>query len=163
MKAEAKITESDMRAYMFYTIYHSFSGLLSIILGVLTIGLGVFYLINGSKTGILFLVLAVVFFILQPVMIFIQAKSQAKNPVFRKATCYLFSEEQLEAWQEETEHVSVKWSQVFSMVKDGSRYYIFFDKVRANILPGTAFSGNDGAAFEELVRRMLPEKKRKGF
>lgn len=163
MKAEVKITQKDIQAYMFYTIYHSFTGILSIVLGVLTIGMGVFYLVNHSNTGILFLVMAVIFFALEPIMILVQSKAQASNPVFEKATFYLFEEDKLEAWQEGVEHASVKWTDLYAMVKDGDHYYILFDKVRANIVPANAFSAGDAAAFEELVKRKLPKNKRKGF
>ena len=164
MKAAVKITAKDIRSYMFYTIYHSPSGIASVILGFLTIGGGIFYLVNGSKTGIFFLIMAVVFFVLQPLMILMQAKSQSKNPVFTKETLYTFDEQGITAGQEGVEPASIQWQNLYKVVKSGNYFFIFFDKVRANILPREAFEAANGATqFEKLLVSVLPEKKRKGI
>lgn len=149
---------------MFYSIYHSFSGIMSIVLGLLTIGGGVFYLVNGSKTGIIFLIMAVLFFVLQPAMIMIESNMQMKNVVFQNKTYYEFGEEAMQAWQDGVNPGTIKWEKIHKVVKNGAHFYIYFDKVRANVVPRSSFVEADGAEqFEKLILKVLDAKKRKGF
>ena len=162
--AKVKITQKELRAYLYYSTYHSFQGILSIILGLFTIAAGIFYFSQGNKNGIFFLLIAAVFFIVQPLMIMLQAKMQSKHTVFQKETNYEFDEKELRAWQEGVDKASVTWDNLFRVVKNGGYYFIFTDRYRANIVPAASFTSEGGAAeFDSLIRRTLPKEKKKGF
>lgn len=165
IRAEVNIGRKDLQAYMFYAIYHSFSGLLSILLGLGVIGGGIFYLANGvTSTGVVFLCMALLFFVLQPAMILFQSNAQSKNPVFQATTFYEFSERGLKAWQEGVKPARKDWTGIMKVVENGNYYYVFFDKVRANVIPKASFVGENALGkFDELMRTVLPKEKRKGF
>ena len=162
--ATVKISQKELRAYLYYSTYHSFQGILSIILGFLTIAAGVFYLAQGNKNGIFFFCMAAVFFIVQPLMIMLQAKMQSKHAVFQQETFYEFDERELRAWQEGVDKASVTWQNLYRVVKSGEYYFIFTDKYRANIVPAASITSEGGAAaFDRLLVRALSKEKRKGF
>ena len=162
--ARVKINQKELRAYLFYATFHSFQGALSIILGLLTIAAGIFYLTQGNQNGIFFFLMAAVFFIVQPLMIMLQAKMQSKHTVFQQETNYEFDEKALRAWQEGVEPASVTWENLYRVVKNGQYYFIFTDKYRANIVPAESFTNEGGAAeFDRLIQRILPKEKKKGF
>ena len=146
--AKVKINQKELRAYLYYSTYHSFQGILSIILGLFTIGAGIYYFTQGNKNGIFFLLIAAVFFIVQPLMIMLQAKMQ----------------KELRAWQEGVEKASVTWEKLYRVVKSGQYFFIFTDKYRANIVPAASFTSENGAEeFSRLIQRILPAEKKKGF
>jgi hypothetical protein len=162
--ARVKINQKELRAYLFYATFHSFQGVLSVILGLLTIAAGIFYLSEGNKNGIFFFLMAAVFFIVQPLMIMLQAKMQSKHTVFQKETNYEFDEKELRAWQDGVEPASVTWENLYRVVKNGQYYFIFTDKYRANIVPAVSFTNAGGATeFDRLIMRILPKEKKKGF
>ena len=162
--AKVKINQKELRAYLYYSTYHSFQGILSIILGLFTIGAGIYYFTQGNKNGIFFLLIAAVFFIVQPLMIMLQAKMQSKHTVFQKETNYEFDEKELRAWQEGVEKASVTWEKLYRVVKSGQYFFIFTDKYRANIVPAASFTSENGAEeFSRLIQRILPAEKKKGF
>ena len=162
--ARVKINQKELRAYLFYATFHSFQGILSILLGLLTIAAGVFYLTQGNKNGIFFFCMAAVFFIVQPLMIMLQAKMQSKHAVFQQETNYEFDEKELRAWQEGVEPAGVTWENLYRVVKSRQYYFIFTDKYRANIVPAESFTNEGGAAeFDRLIQRILPKEKKKGF
>ena len=162
--ARVKINQKELRAYLFYATFHSFQGILSILLGLLTIAAGVFYLTQGNKNGIFFFCMAAVFFIVQPLMIMLQAKMQSKHAVFQQETNYEFDEKELRAWQEGVEPAGVTWENLYRVVKSGQYYFIFTDKYRANIVPAESFTNEGGAAeFDRLIQRIRPKEKKKGF
>ena len=162
--ATVKINQKELRAYLYYATYHSFQGVLSIILGLFTIAAGIFYFTQGNKNGIFFFLMAAVFFIVQPLMIMLQAKMQSKHTVFQQETNYEFDEKELRAWQEGVDKASVTWENLYRVVKCGQYYFLFTDKYRANILPAASFTSENGAAeFDRLIQRILPKEKKKGF
>ena len=162
--AKVKINQKELRAYLYYSTYHSFQGILSIILGLFTIAAGIYYFSQGNKNGIFFLVIAAVFFIVQPLMIMLQARMQSKHTVFQKETNYEFDEKELRAWQEGVDKASVTWENLFRVVKTGGYYFIYTDRYRANIVPAASFTSENGAAeFDRLIQRILPKEKKKGF
>ncbi|MBR6977951.1 MAG: YcxB family protein [Lachnospiraceae bacterium] len=162
--AKVKISQKELRAYLYYSTYHSFQGILSIILGLFTIAAGIYYFTQGNKNGIFFLLIAAVFFIVQPLMIMMQAKMQSKHTVFQKETNYEFDEKELRAWQEGVEPASVTWQNLFRVVRTRGYYFIFTDRYRANIVPQASFTSENGAEeFGRMIQRILPKEKKKGF
>lgn len=206
MKAEVRITEKELRSYLFFTTYSSFTGILSVILGIAAIGAGIFYLANANQTGVFFLIMAAVFFVMQPALLLMNAKKQAKNRIFSVTTCYFFNESGITVWQDgfvlpedvlcavraedakagllreyemqvndteegeedpgpkKPEAAHLPWLNIKKVIHFRDQYFIYVDNYHANLVPASSFIGEDAEKrFSEMILRVLPKNRRKGF
>ena len=138
------------------------AGIAYAFVGLASVGGGVYYLANGNRSGVFLLLIAGVYFILQPLMLYIKAAQQSKNAVFANDTYYEFRDEGIAVWQEGIEPSLLQWQNVRKMVKFGKNYFLYVDTAHGNIIPRSAFDCNPDRVDEFLVR-VLPKERRKGF
>ena len=162
MKATVKLTKKELFAFLFYHMYLRPSGLLYLLVGLASIGGGIYYLVKGNHSGIFLIVIAGVYFILQPVMLYLQAARQAKNEVFSKNTYYEFGEEGITVWQDDVEPATLQWQNVTRFAKTKNYDFVYVDRAHGNIIPRSMFEC-DPREVDELVIQKVPKKNRKGF
>lgn len=162
IKATVRLEKKDLFGFLFYHMYMRPSGMVYALVGLLSVGGGVYYLIKGNMSGIFLILVAAVYFVLQPFMLYLKAAQQAKNPVFAKDTHYSFSENGITVWQEGIEPSVLQWQNVRKFVKFGRLYFFYVDASHGNIVPKSAFILNP-ERMDELVVRVLPKERRKGF
>ena len=162
MKATVKLKKSDLFRFLFYHMYFRPTGIIYAVVGLFTLGSGIYYLVSGNSSGVFLILISAVYFVVQPLFLYMRAAQQIKHPVFAKDTYYVFSEEGVTVSQEGTEEAFLAWENAAKVVRTRSCYYIYVDKLHGNILPKRCFESDTGA-FDALVRRRVSEKRRKGF
>ena len=162
MKATVKLGKKELFVFLFYHMYIRPSGLLYLLVGLGSIAGGIYYIVNGNNSGIFLLLIAAVYFIIQPLMLYLKASQQAKNAVFSSETFYAFDEEGVAVWQEGIEPSVLQWQNVRKFVKFGKYYFLYVDAAHGNIIPASSIEGNP-AKLDELIVRVLPKEKRRGF
>lgn len=162
MKARVRLGKKELFAFLFYHMYFRPMGIVYGLIGLLALGGGIYYLVQGNKSGIFLLIICGVYFVIQPVMLLVRAVQQSKNPQFAVDTLYEFSEEGITVYQQEDDKASLPWENVSRFVKFSKYYFIYVDAAHGNILPKDAFS-SDTAALDTLVVKMLPKERRRGF
>ncbi|MBR5738641.1 MAG: YcxB family protein, partial [Lachnospiraceae bacterium] len=115
-----------------------------------------------NNSGIFLLLIAAVYFIVQPLMLYLKASQQAKNEVFMNDTYYAFDEDGVAVWQEGVEPSVLQWQNVRKFVKFGKNYFLYVDAAHGNIIPASSIEGNP-SKLDELIVRVLPKEKRRGF
>ena len=162
MKASVKIEKKDLFIFLLYHMYMRAMGIVYLVVGLLALAGGIWFLVSGNRSGIFLLLIAAVYFVLQPCMLYLKAAQQAKLPVLRKETFYDFSREGIRVSQDETDASTLKWEKIRRFVKFGGEYMIYLDDIHANIVPERTLSC-EPQALDALVREMLPKKNRRGI
>lgn len=162
MKAKVKLTISDLYKFYFYHMYIRPVGLVYLIVGVLTFGGGIFYLVNRNGTGIFFILISCIYFFLQPIMLYFSAARQLKLPIMQNVTYYEISDEGIRLWQDGLEPSTGDWKQAQKVVRFLNVYLIYFSKVRANVVPESSIEGSL-TDWEEIFRKNLTKKQVRGF
>ncbi len=162
MKAKVKLGKKELFSFLFYHMYIRPSGLLYLLVGLASIAGGIYYIVNGNNSGIFLLLIAAVYFIVQPLMLYLKASQQAKNEVFMNDTYYAFDEDGVAVWQEGVEPSVLQWQNVRKFVKFGKNYFLYVDAAHGNIIPASSIEGNP-SKLDELIVRVLPKEKRRGF
>ena len=162
MKATVRLTKKELFSFLFYHMYVRPTGIIYALVGLASVAGGIYYLVNGNKSGIFLILIAGVYFILQPLMLYIKAAQQAKNVVFANDTYYEFSEEGIAVWQDGLDPSVLQWQNVRKVAKFGKYYFLYVDSAHGNIIPRSAFDCNPDRV-DELIVRVLPKERRKGF
>lgn len=162
MKATVKLTKKELFSFLFYHMYMRPVGIVYALVGLASIAGGIYYLVKGNNSGIFLLLIAGVYFLVQPFMLYLKAAQQAKNVVFANNTYYDFQEEGIAVWQDGIEPSVLQWQNVKRFVKFGKNYFFYVDAAHGNIIPRSAFECNPDKVDAFLVR-ILPKEKRRGF
>ena len=162
MKAKVRLGKKELFRFLFYHMYFRPVGLIYLIVGVLSMGGGIYYLILQNTSGIFLILISLVYFVLQPILLWGKAANQAKNPIFASDTYYEFSETGIKVWQEGVEPSELQWQNVWRVVKAAKDYYIYVDAAHGNIIPKESFQF-DTSSLDEIVKRNVPKNVRRGF
>ena len=161
MKVEfdVKMTNNAMYDFMLHTNYTSVSGIMGIILGGITLFLGILNIIEGNNTtGATFLVIALVFLVANPVNMKARAGAQVKTtPMFQKPIHYTLTEEGVEIAQDD-QHTVVKWSDFQKAVSTNKSVILYVTKIRAMIFPKESL-GEEYLAAVKMISTHMPPKK----
>lgn len=161
MKADVKLTQKDLFTFLMYHMYMRPTGLIYLLVGLCSLVGGIWFLVKGNTSGIFLLLVSAVYFILQPVMLYIRAGQQVKQPILQKETHYELTEAGIRVWQEDTDVSTLDWARIRRFVRFGGEYLLYLDDIHANIIPEKDFS----APTEEInafAAKMLPKKNRRG-
>lgn len=162
MKATVKIGKKELFSFLFYHMYIRPSGLVYVVIGLASIAGGVYYLTAGNRSGIFLILIAGVYFIVQPFMLYVKASAQSKNTAFALETNYELNESGVAVWQEGLEPATLSWQNVRKFVRFGKNYFLYVDAAHGNIIPRASFECNPDRV-DELVARVLPKEKRRGI
>ena len=90
VKFEVQMTKSAMFDFLLYSSYTSLTGILNVIVGIVTLGIGVNKIVQGDiSDSMIFFMLATVFLVGIPINIKFRASEQVlRTPMFQKSLCY---------------------------------------------------------------------------
>lgn len=155
---EIKITTSSMYRFLMYHIYHSFSGVFSVVagLGILVL----FFVMRDSSQSWIYLLFGVLFLVYEPWSLYTRAVKQAKlNPVFKKPLRYTVTEQGITVTQDQTEN-KADWDSVLKVRETGRSIYVY-TSVRNAFIWEKSQMGSETAAVKKLLETHIDSKKRK--
>lgn len=148
---DVKINAGVLYDYMLHHTYSGSAGILGSAVGALGI---VAFFMNGYP---LYLILGVIILFYQPVSLYLRAKKQALNPVFKQPLHYKMTEEGVTVSQGETEQFQ-KWEDMFKAVSTGRSIILYTSRVNASIFPRTDL-GQQQAEVIAMISTHMPPKK----
>ena len=128
LEFDVRIDTAVLYDYMLRHTYNSISGLLGSVVGAMGI---VAFFMNGYP---LYLIMGVVLLGYLPVALYLRAKRQAQNPVFKKPLHYRMSEEGVAVSQGETEQFQ-KWEDMYKAVSTTKSLILYTSRVNASVFP----------------------------
>lgn len=159
IKFDVKIAEKHMKDFMLYHHYTSFSGIASVVFGLLTAALGSrAFLQQEYQNGLVFFLFTAVFLIYMPVTLGRRAKLQVKKtPMFQAPIAYEFNEEGIVVSQGEESALNT-WDHVSKVTATNQSMLIYFSRMRALILPKEAIGDQYAALVQLISTHVAPAK-----
>ncbi|MDO4333904.1 MAG: YcxB family protein [Eubacteriales bacterium] len=148
---EVKINAGVLYDYMLHHTYTGSAGILGSAVGALGV---VAFFMNGYP---LYLILGLVILVYQPVSLYLRAKKQALNPVFKEPLHYKMTEEGVTVSQGETEQFQ-KWSDMYKAVSTGRSIILYTSRINASIFPRKDLGGQQTEVIAMISRHMPPKK-----
>lgn len=143
MKFDIKITDKDMYRFNLYHVYHTFNGIISIVIGLFVFV--VMFVVRDRLTPtdmMLYVALGVALLLYTPITLLTRSKAQvASSPVMQNTLTYDFSDEGIRVSTEvevgpETEKSSLlAWNQIYKIVETKSQFLIYSGRMNAYIIP----------------------------
>lgn len=128
LEFDVKINAGVLYDYMLRHTYASAAGILGSAVGALGV---VAFFMNGY---ILYLLLGVVILLYLPISLYLRAKRQALNPVFKEPLHYKMTEEGVSVSQGETEQFQ-KWEDMYKAVSTSRSLILYTNRINASIFP----------------------------
>ena len=158
-KFNVKMTEKYMHDFMVYHNYTHFSGIMGVVVGIISAGLTISNFISGdTQTAGITMIVALLFLVVTPSTTKKRAQMQVKNsPMFKEALEYEFDEEGIVIRQGEAE-AKTHWEECVKVVSTKKSVIIYITTVRALILPKECM----GDCYEEavkMIRTHIPAKR----
>ncbi len=160
MKADVKLDKTDLFRFMFYHMYMRPVGLVYLLVGLVSLAGGIYFIVNGNNSGIFLVVISAVYFILQPLFLYFKAVQQSKQEEMQRNTVYVLDSVGLHAYQG-ADSSTLPWDKVYKAVIFSGELIIYLTDVRANVIPLDRFLDKDETI--AYLQEMIPKKKRRGF
>ena len=159
VKFRVQMTAEYMYDFMLYHNYTHASGIISAILGVVSLGTAIQYIVAGNvQYFCVWLMCAILLLFINPYTMKTRAKSQVQNTeMFQKPLEYEITEAGIAVRQDEAE-ATTTWDEVTKVIKTRKSVIVYLGRVRALIFPKACM----GEQYEEVVnaiRTHLPAKK----
>lgn len=147
IKATVKVETSDMFCFLMHYSYASVAGIISLLFSIGSIAL--FFYMWGELAPAYLLILAVLgllFTVINPVMLYKRAKKQVMtSPAFKESVHYVFSENGIHMDMGK-EMAELKWTDIYKVRRVCGRYLLYFNHIRANVVPVSALDGGVDAS-----------------
>ncbi len=160
MKADVRLDKMDLFRFMFYHMYMRPTGLIYLLVGMGALAAGIWFLSSGNGSGVFLIVISAVYFVLQPLFLYMKAAQQSRQEVLQRNTVYLIDGTGLHAFQG-ADSSSLPWDKVYKAVVFAGELIIYMTDVRANIIPIRTIQDKEETL--SFLQEMLPKKKRRGF
>lgn len=105
------------------------------------------------------LICALIFTVLQPLMMYYKAKHQARRPEMEKPMILQFGNDGLTVRQQEQEAVFA-WEQIGRVDKKPTMTIIYVDRIHAYLIPKEFYDGKEDDFFQ-LLRTYMPKERLK--
>lgn len=148
---DVKMNAGVLFDYMLHHTYTGSAGILGSAVGALGV---VAFFMNGYP---LYLILGVIILFYQPVSLWLRAKKQALNPVFKEPLHYKMTEEGVTVSQGETEQFQ-SWDDMYRAVSTGRSIILYTGRINASIFP-RADLGQKQAEVIGMISTHMPPKK----
>lgn len=148
---DVKVNAGVLFDYMLHHTYTGSAGILGSAVGALGV---VAFFMNGYP---LYLILGVIILFYQPVSLWLRAKKQALNPVFKEPLHYKMTEEGVAVSQGETEQFQ-SWDDMYRAVSTGRSIILYTSRINASIFP-RADLGQKQAEVIGMISTHMPPKK----
>lgn len=162
IKVSVEITAKDMFHFLMYHQYTSMTGIIYIIIGMMSLGMMFYAMFN--MTALYTVVMALVFFvciIYQPIGLYLKAAQQVKkNEAFSRPITYTFRDWDIEVRQGDS-HGELPWDEITKAVVTKDMLLIYNGKVRANLLPLSQL-GEDRDVVLARVQEKVKNRKVRG-
>ncbi len=164
VQANVKLEKKDYFRFLLYYMYARPSAFLYLAVGCICIGGGIYFVCHGNSTGAALIIVSLLYFLAQPLVLYLKSVTTLQDERLKRTTRYLFSEGSILISQDEGDlgPATLFWTDVEKMVSFAGEYFIYIDKNHANIIPAQSFEGSE-KDMEEIARKHLPDKKRRGF
>lgn len=157
VETDVKLDEKSLSGFLLYHNYMRPAGILSVVISVAAVVLLI--LRWGAWTGMqkgMLVFLALMFTVIQPLMLIVKGRKQLKMEVFQESFHYRFDENGVTISQgDDTE--SCTWDSIRKIVYRKNALYVYTSTVHAFVVPRKAC----GEKFDELVSLMKECKKKK--
>lgn len=161
IQVEIQISKKELFRFLLYHNYCRIIGIVGLIFSVACLVGAVFTFGNVKITStLLLLLLAALFTVYQPLMLYRKAVVQSRHPVLKKAAHYLFDETGITVSQGEN-HAFIAWNEVWKVVERKREIYIFVDPVRANIISKNQ-AGKQAAQIMKAAKEHMDASRVKG-
>lgn len=159
IKFQVKMEEKYMVDFMFRHNYAGFSGIMTVVAGVLCGMVSIQGFANGNlSSGAVWAMCAILFLVVNPNTIKSKAKAQVKNSEgFKKPFEYEFTDEGIFVRQEEAESF-VGWDNIAKAVSTKQSVILYLNRVRAWILPKECM-GEQYTGVVKMIQEHMPKKK----
>ncbi|MCR4777416.1 MAG: YcxB family protein [Lachnospiraceae bacterium] len=146
---DIKLTLWDMFVFLMKHEYSSFSGLFGLCVSIFAIaGLAFGWAGEDSNMFFVYIVIALMFTVLNPLRLFMSAAQQlSKNPTFQTAITYSFDEDGVHLRQGELANDN-KWEELSKLAKGRSIMVLYVSKKIGYILPKSAL----GSEYDEVAQ-----------
>lgn len=152
IRIEAKIDAKVLFSFMLRHTYTSFSGILTILIGI-----GAFVLFYQSLSGnddtqkLILLIIALLFTVGNPYLLYKKAKDQAKrNPLYKEKLVYTLDDVGVHLNVEDKEE-TLEWPRIKKWKKTGKVCILYTSKIHAILLPYKDM-GEQRKAVEALIQ-----------
>lgn len=156
---ETSVTKKDLLDFKLYHNYHSSSGIMTLIFGVVMLAISIVLIAFYSETANVAYILLTMFFgtyftVYTPVGMYISVNKQVKNAkAFSEPVKYVVTDEKIVLSQGEvTEELG--WDEIYRIKNTKKSIVLYLTAVRANVIPFDALKGC-GKEFIELADRNL--------
>ncbi|MCR4675426.1 MAG: YcxB family protein [Lachnospiraceae bacterium] len=143
MKFDIKITDKDMYRFNLYHTYHTFNGIISVVVGIFVFV--VCYLVRDKLAPtdvIMYILLGLALLLYSPITLFIRSKAQiASSAVLQNSLGYEFNDEGIlvttEVVSENGAETSalLPWKDVYKIVETKKQLLIYSSRVNAYVIP----------------------------
>lgn len=137
-----QMTWKEIYKFTMYHTYHSFAGILGVILSVMALAnliLSFDKLSDQSKT--IMTIVAAWFLIFEPLRMLMRSKSQMKlSKAYKKPLNYIINEEGITVSQDE-ESQTIEWKQLFKIVETKSQFLVYSNRINSFIFPKNSLDG----------------------
>ena len=159
VKFDVKMTEKAMYDFMLHTTYTSLNGIMGVILGGITLYLGIRQTMNGVyPAAATFFLIAIFFLVGTPLNMKAKSSEQVKkSPMFQKPITYELTEEGVQISQEDQSTLN-EWGNFQKAVSTDTSIILYVTKVRALIFPKEALGEQYAAAVKMISTHMSPRK-----
>lgn len=153
IKFQTQIKGKDMGIFNIYCMYRRFSGIFSLLMGLVALALSVStFLDKNVQNGVIFFLIGAMFLGYFPWILMKRgSRSVAKNPTFSKPLFYTLDESGV-AIDQLKEHAKVAWEDCFKAVEISKAIYLFTSPKSAFIWPKDQL-GSD----QEIIKKILKE------
>lgn len=145
MKTEfdVNISEKNMFVFLFNNTYRRITGIIWIIFSIVIIGVTVYTWGDVKiQNSVLMILLASLYTVINPLMLYSRAKKQVRNnDYFANVLHYVVDEEGVKVSQN-GQNASVKWDEVWKIVRYGNEIAAYVSTDRAFIWPMESIKDN---------------------
>ena len=137
-----QMTWKEIYKFTMYHTYHSFAGILGVILSIMALAnliLSFDKLSDQSKT--IMTIVAAWFLIFEPLRMLMRSKSQMKlSKAYKKPLNYIVNEEGITVSQDE-ESQTIEWKLLFKIVETKSQFLVYSNRINSFIFPKSSLEG----------------------
>lgn len=153
IKFEVKITTGVLYDYLLQHMYSSFQGIFGATVGALLILL----FAMRPQEYILALIFGIIILAYLPGSLFLKAKAQALNPVFKEPLQYEMNDTCVTVSQGETTQEQ-PWETMYKAVSTRTSIILYTNRLNACIFPRKDLGGMTTAVIEAISMHMDPKK-----
>ena len=143
MKFDIKITDKDMYRFNLYHTYHTFNGIISVVVGIFVFIVLFFVREKLTSTDVmLYIVLGVALLLYSPITLFMRSKAQvAASEVLQNSLCYEFGDDGISVstnvvLEKGAENSALlAWKDIYKIVETNRQLLIYSSRVNAYVIP----------------------------